>query len=224
MKSTTKKHTIPNRERIMEVYMEELQNSGHPPVSVRRLCQDLDLSEKDFYREFTSLNMVEKHFWKDWMENLVTAVTSGKEWSAFSSKQRYLAFLFAFAGKALECRSLLEQRFGQLTYFCSPNSLEGLKNIFKIFISDLVNHGVDNGEIAPRGVVGSLYPEVLYIHWRSVLNYFLKDESHGFDRTDAFIEKTVEFAFDLLSTQAIDSAADLARFVLPQLAHFGDKN
>jgi len=224
MKSTQKKQTIPNRERLTESYMDQLQISGHPPVSVRKLCQDLDLSEKDFYSEFASLNAVEKHFWKDWMESLVTAVTSGKEWSEFSSKQRYLAFLFAFAGKALESRSLLEQRFGKLTYFCSPNSLDGLKKVFKNFVSDLVNQGIDGGEIAPRGVVGSLYPEVLYIHWRSVLNFFLKDESHGFERTDAFIEKTVEFAFDLLRTQAIDSAADLARFVLPQFAHFGEKN
>jgi hypothetical protein len=62
------------------------------------------------------------------------------------------------------------------------------------------------------------------VHWRSVLEYFLKDESQGFERTDAFIEKTVEFAFDLLRTQAIDSAADLARFLLPQIAHFGGRN
>ena len=69
--------------------------------------------------------------------------------------------------------------------------------------------------------MGNVYPEVLYIHWRSVLEYFLKDESTRFERTDAFIEKTVELAFDLLRTQAVDSAADLIRFLLPQFTRFG---
>jgi ubiquinone biosynthesis protein COQ9 len=48
-----------------------------------------------------------------------------------------------------------------------------------------------------------------------VIAFLLKDESKRFERTDAFIEKTVAFAFDVIRTQAIDSAFDLARFLAP---------
>jgi hypothetical protein len=213
-----------HRSMISEAYMGNIRKDGHAPASMHRLCQDLGISEKDFYMAFPNLNSVEKHFWKTWIESIIAAVSAGKEWNSFSAKERYLAFLFAFTGEALEQRSLLEQRFGKLTLLCRPSSLEGLKNSFKDFAGDLIHHGIEKGEIAHRGALGNFYPEVLYIHWRSVLEYFLKDESQGFERTDAFIEKTVEFAFDLLRTQAIDSAADLARFLLPQIAHFGGKN
>ncbi len=209
---------------ILEAYMATLQREGNAPVSVHRFCQDLGIGEKDFYMAFPNLDAVEMHFWKSWIESIIHAVSAGKEWSSFSAKERYLAFLFAFTAEALEHRSLLEQRFGKLTLLCRPSSLDGLKNSFKDFAGDLIQQGMDHGEIARRGALGNLYPEVLYIHWRSVLEYFLKDDSQGFDRTDAFIEKTVEFAFDLLRTQAIDSAADLARFLLPQIAHFGGKS
>jgi hypothetical protein len=209
---------------ICEAFMKTLQKVGHPPVSVHRFCEEIGISEKDFYMAFPNLEAVEKHFWKNWMEGIASGVSSGKEWGSFSAKERYLAFLFAFTGEALEQRSLLEQRFGKLTLLCSPTSLDGLKNSFKDFAAEIIRHGMDNGDIANRGPLGNLYPEVLYVHWRSVLEYFLKDESQGFERTDAFIEKTVEFAFDLLRTQAIDSAADLARFLLPQIAHFGGRN
>lgn len=174
--------------------------------------------------EFPSLHAVENEFWKQWIEAIITGVKKGKEWSTFSSKEQYLAFLFAFAGEALERRSLLEQRFAKLTLLCSPDALKGLKSSFKSFAAELIDHGMENGEIARRGPLGDVYPEVLYIHWRSVLKYFLKDESQGFERTDAFIEKTVEFAFDLFRTQAVDSAADLIRFLLPQIAHFGKRS
>jgi hypothetical protein len=213
-----------HRMMICEAFMKTLQNVGHPPVSVHRFCEEIGISEKDFYMAFPNLEAVEKHFWKNWMEGIASGVSSGKEWISFSAKERYLAFLFAFTGEALEQRSLLEQRFGKLTLLCSPTSLDGLKNSFKDFAAEIIRHGMDNGDIANRGPLGNLYPEVLYVHWRSVLEYFLKDESQGFERTDAFIEKTVEFAFDLLRTQAIDSAADLGRFLLPQIAHFGGRN
>jgi hypothetical protein len=213
-----------HRSMISEAYMATLQKEGHAPVSVHRFCKDLGIAEKDFYMAFPNLHAVEKHFWRSWMETIIAAVLSGKEWTSFSAKERYLAFLFAFTGQALEQRSLLEQRFGKLTLLCNPSSLDGLKSSLKDFTSELIQHGMEKGDIAHRGALGNLYPEVLYIHWRSVLEYFLKDESQGFERTDAFIEKTVEFAFDLFRTQVIDSAADLVRFLLPQLAHFGGRN
>ena len=53
------------------------------------------------------------------------------------------------------------------------------------------------------------------MHFRAVISFLIKDESQQFERTDAFIEKTVAFAFDVLRTQAIDSAFDLARFLVP---------
>jgi hypothetical protein len=43
------------------------------------------------------------------------------------------------------------------------------------------------------------------------------DDSKGFERTDAFVEKSAAVAFDLIRTQALDSAVDLARFLLPRL-------
>jgi hypothetical protein len=211
------------RQSILNAYIAHLEKTGKAYVSVRSLCLDLKIAEKEFYGEFPSLSAVEKHFWREWIEKIIDAVSSGKEWAAFSAKEQYLAFLFAFAGEALESRSLLEQRFSKLTLLCSPRVLEGLKDSFKDFAGGIIAHGMETGEIAHRGPLGNAYPEVLYIHWRLVLEYFLKDESAGFQRTDAFIEKTVELAFDLLRTQAIDSAADLIRFLLPQIANLGKR-
>jgi hypothetical protein len=93
--------------------------------------------------------------------------------------------------------------------------LNAFEEHFKTFASDIIDHGLSTGEIASRGPLQSLYPAVLYIHFRAVIAFLLKDESQRFERTDAFIEKTVAFAFDVIRTQAIDSAFDLARFLAP---------
>jgi hypothetical protein len=221
MKTAKKPQKQPLRRKIIDAVISHLEREGKAPVSVHRLCKDLAITEKEFYDAFPSLASVEKSFWEEWIGSIISAIRKGKEWPAFTAKEQYLAFLYSFSAEAMNKRSLLEQRFGKLTLLCSPSSLDGLKRTFKDFADETIKRGMDNGEIACRGPLGNLYPEVLYIHWRTVLEFYLKDESQGFERTDAFIEKSVEFAFDLLHTQAFDSAADLIRFLLPQIARMG---
>ena len=69
-----------------------------------------------------------------------------------------------------------------------------------------------HGEIASYGQGSRVYAQVFALHFLSVIDFWLRDESPGFERTDAFIEKTVRLATDLIGRGPIDSAVDLARF------------
>jgi hypothetical protein len=149
------------------------------------------------------------------MAGVIGAVESGAEWAEFTARERYLTFLFALIQAATERRSLLLERFHDIAPLANPAALEGLRSEFLEFARQLVDHGIALGEIAERRGLKNLYPGILYAHLRWVIDYHLKDESEAFDRTDAFIEKTVRLAFDLFRTQAFDSAADLLRFLLP---------
>jgi hypothetical protein len=204
-----------NRTRILEVYTKHLQHHGTPPKTVHAVCHELDLSEREFFQEFASLDSVESAIWGDWISGLIASISNSSEWNNFSARHRYLTFLFAFTEASLDKRSLIILRFGHLSPVASPQYLKAFEVHFKSFASKLMAHGVSSGEIASRGPLESLYPAVLYVHFRAVISFLIKDESQRFERTDAFIEKTVAFAFDVLRTQAIDSAFDLARFLAP---------
>jgi hypothetical protein len=204
-----------NRTRILEAYTKHLQHHGPPPKTVHAVCQELDLSEREFFQEFASLDSVEGAIWGDWISGLIASISNSSEWSNFSARNRYLTFLFAFTEASLDKRSLIILRFGHLSPVASPQYLKAFEAHFKSFASELMAQGVSSGEIASRGPLESLYPAVLYVHFRAVISFLIKDESQRFERTDAFIEKTVAFAFDVLRTQAIDSAFDLARFLAP---------
>jgi hypothetical protein len=204
-----------NRTRILEAYTKHLQHHGTPPKTVHAVCQELDLSERDFFQEFACLDSVESAIWGDWISGLIASISNSSEWNNFSARNRYLTFLFAFTEASLDKRSLIILRFGHLSPVASPQYLKAFEAHFKSFASELMAHGVSSGEIASRGPLESLYPAVLYVHFRAVISFLIQDESQRFERTDAFIEKTVAFAFDVLRTQAIDSAFDLARFLAP---------
>lgn len=208
------------RAKILQQTEEHLLSHGSLPASVSVLCKELKLKEPAFYAEFPSLAAVEKAIWKEWIDSIIHSVSKGAEWESFSAKERYLAFLFAFSQAALEKRSLLLVCFSKCCLHENPQRLEGLRQSFASFAQTLMAKGRETGEIANRGPLLSFYPEIFYRHFRWVLEFHLKDESDGFERTDAFIEKTVGLAFDLLGSQAIDSAADLARFLIPKKSWF----
>jgi AcrR family transcriptional regulator len=203
------------RATILEAFATHWSEEGHPPRSVARFCKGLGITEAVFFKHFPSLHAVEKAFWRDWISGVISAVEHGDDWEEFASRERYLAFLFALTQSATERRSLLLERFHEVSPLSHPGALEGMRSEFLEFAHRLIDHGRETGEIADRRGLTSLYPGILYVHLRWGIDQWLKDESEGFERTDAFIEKTVTLAFDLFRSQALDSAADLLRFLLP---------
>jgi Tetracyclin repressor-like, C-terminal domain len=203
-------------ERIIFEFTNHLREHGRYPESVYLFCCGPGIEEKAFFAEFGSFQAVESRLWEALVDRVVRAVESGPEWSSFSARQQLLTFHFAFFEEALNWRSLMLSRFGPLRTLSRPAWLRGFEARCKSFITAVVEKGRDSGEIVDRGRLVPLYPEAFYLHLRAVIDYYLMDDSKGFERTDAFVEKSAAVAFDLIRTQALDSAVDLARFLLPR--------
>jgi len=203
------------RAKILVAFAAHWSEEGRPPRSVARFCRELGITEVIFYKHFPSLHAVEKAFWRHWITEVISAVEGGEDWEEFTARERYLSFLFALTQSAIARRSLLLERFHDISPISHPAALEGMRSEFLEFAGRLIDRGTESGEIAERRGLSTLYPGILYVHLRWVIDQWLKDESEEFERTDAFIEKTVTLAFDLFRSQALDSAADLIRFLLP---------
>jgi hypothetical protein len=205
----------PLRQRIEQAYLHDLKAEGRPPVSIFKLCQSLDITERDFFSEYSTLEAVEMHWWRDMMDRIIVSVESGAEWSDFSARHRMLAFLFAFTTAALDHRSLLLLRLGHAGPLKCIPEWTALEQRFEEFSKAILMHGRQHGEIVSRGPVSAVYPKALRLLLRSVVAFNLKDDSAKFERTDAFIEKSVAVFFDLMGRQVLDSGFDLLRFLLP---------
>lgn len=207
------------RQRIESAYLHELKSEGRPPVSIFKLCQTLSISERDFFSEYSSLNAVEAHWWRSMMNDVIVSVESGAEWPTFSARHRMLAFLYAFTTATLDHRSLLLLRLGHTSPLKSVPQWSALEDRYEQFAKSLLTLGRQHGEIASRGPVTAIYPKALRLLLRSVVAFHLKDDSPKFERTDAFIEKSVAVLFDLMGHQVLDSGFDLLRFLLPGVPH-----
>jgi Tetracyclin repressor-like, C-terminal domain len=203
------------RARIISAFCDSLREHGRPPETVFAFCKQLEITEREFFQEFASFDAVESSYWEQLVDQVVCAVEAGPEWPEFTAKQRLLSFLYAFCEASLDHRSVMLARISELGPLAKPAFLKGFEARFKAFTNSILQHGAALGEVAPRGRLSALYPDAFYTHFRGVIDFSLKDDSRGYERTDAFIEKSVAVAFDLIRTQVVDSALDLARFLAP---------
>ena len=207
---------LPNlemRNQLIEAYIRYLGEHGQSPVTVTRFCKDNGFDEGSFFKEFASFDALEGAFWGGLVSRVVDAVKAGAEWDGFAARERYLAFLYAFVEQSLGNRSMLLLRLKGVSPFARFPALRKMEARFKEFADLVVAHGISTGEIADRRSLRSFYPDALYIHFRGVMQFNLRDDSEGYERTDEFVEKTVTFAFELIRSQAIDSAFDLGKFL-----------
>ena len=203
-------------QKIIDAYQDYLNEHGKAPESVAKFCKSLKITERTFFQSFPTLEAVESHLWGNMIEGVIKAVESGKEYANFNAEQRLLVFGFAFLEKSLDYRSTMLLRFKKISPFGGSCSLEVFADHFKEFSERIIDHGKKTGEIANRGKLLPLYKEGFYLLFRGLIDFNLRDKSTGFERSDAYWEKSVKLCFDLMKTQAIDSAFDLAKFLIPQ--------
>jgi AcrR family transcriptional regulator len=199
---------------LITKYKQHVLEEGAPPASVFKFSKGLGVSERQFFDHFASFEALEASIWQQLVADTITAIRAGKEWQGFTAQQKLLTFYYAFFENALDERSLLLLRFPRWKCAQSSSSqLGAMKREFNAFAAELITEGTENNEVACRGKINHTYPTALFGHFLSAIEFNLTDDSPRFERTDAFIEKSVRLAFDLITSNALESAFDLVRFL-----------
>jgi AcrR family transcriptional regulator len=202
---------------ITEAYKTHLLTEGEKPKSVYRFCIDNQITETDFYNHFGSFEAIDRSLWKGFAHRTIEGLQSDTAFAEFSARDKILTFYFALAETLKMNRSYIllsmhqHKRPERL-----PDFLKDFKISFELFTSQVINDGIAKSEIAKRPLLDKRYPQLFWVHMSFFLLYWKSDSSKAFERTDVFIEKTVNLAFDLIGKGAIDSAIDFLKFLYQQ--------
>jgi len=201
---------------LSEHYLSYVSEHGKKPVSVAALCKIAGISEKDFYQQYASLAALEDSIWQDWIKETIKTVSSAESYANYSVREKYLAFCFGLTQKLLNVRSFVNWRFSS----CRMREIDGFtrfKNSVKEHLNALVNEGLESGEIPSRFGIHRIYADAGWIHIIVVIKFWLADTSDGFEKTDEFIEKSVNFQMDVITRNGLDSGAELGKFIFQQI-------
>ena len=62
--------------------------------------------------------------------------------------------------------------------------------------------------------------EGFWLQFLMIMKYWMEDTSSSFEKTDLFIEKSVQASFDVLQTKPAQSIIDLGKFLLKERMNF----
>lgn len=203
-----------NKENIKKGYIEYVLTEGTRPKSVFIFAKKQKISEIEFYDLFGSFDGLEKSIWTEIGNSVITEIKAQQVWSDYSSREKVLSFFYGFFEQLKKDRSFAVYSFEHMPKgLHTPKVFEGLKDLFMDFGNEVINEGLESGELSDRKFFTKRYKDALWAQLVFILHFWVKDESAGFEKTDEAIEKGLNVTFDLFQRSPIDNLFEYGKFL-----------
>ncbi len=203
-----------NAEKIQNSYIDYVLTNGEEPKSVYNFAKQLKISEADFYKIYGSFDAIEKAVWEDLTIATIITIKEQEVWPQYTSREKMLSFFYGYIELLKTKRSFiiytLKKHPKKIT---TPPVLTSAREIFESFAEDLINEGLDSGELADRKFFSKKYKDALWVQFAFIINFWMDDDSAGFEKTDEAIEKGINVSFDLFQRSPIDNLFEYGKFL-----------
>ncbi|SDS25562.1 hypothetical protein SAMN05216503_2469 [Polaribacter sp. KT25b] len=199
---------------VLTLYMDFVIENKQKPTDVDDFCENVDLDVALFYSHFKSLKNVEKTVFKELFKNSIEVLNESEEFLSFDKKNKLISLYFTFFENLnLNREYVLIALKGCKNQLKSFSALSGLKKHFIAFVNNLdLSESIlpiDGLEKIQRKFVN----ESAWIQLYLTIQFWLEDSSESFEKTDIFIEKSINTSFELIENKFLKNAFDLGKFV-----------
>jgi hypothetical protein len=201
-------------ESIQKAYIDYVLTQGEQPKSVYLFAKKNKMAEEEFYKFFGSFNAIEQNIWAGIATKTLTEINGQEVWGQYSSREKALSFFYSFfellkSSRSFAVYSVKKQPRG----FATPMVFERLKEHFENFADEIIKEGLESSELSDRKFFSKKYKDALWVQFVFVLNFWINDNSTGFEKTDEAIEKGVNVTFDLFQRSPIDNLFEYGKFL-----------
>lgn len=214
-----KKQTTPDR--LITYYMDFVLENGKKPTSVYAFTKLHNLKEEDFYKFYASLEVLEKEIFKAFFDNTFLLLDKNEEYHTYNPKNKLLSFYFSFFELLTANRSYVVQILkGKESNLKSLSVLQHLRTAFIAYIKQLQ---IEIPKIENKSVSkfqNKSFEEAAWIQLLLTLKFWLDDTSPSFEKTDIFIEKSLQAGFDLIDIKPFQNILDFGKFIIKERTNF----
>lgn len=201
-------------EQIRTGYIDYVLTHGEKPKSIYSFVKDLAITEADFYEVYGSFEAIEKTAWIDLVIETVDTIRQQEVWPEYSSRDKMLSFFYSFTEYLKRHRSFVVYTLkGHRSNFATPECLLGVKPVFENFAEELINEGLESGELVSRPFFSKRYKDALWTQFLFITRFWTNDDSAGFEKTDEAIEKGINVTFDLFERSPLDNLFEYGKFL-----------
>ncbi|MDR4894613.1 MULTISPECIES: TetR/AcrR family transcriptional regulator [unclassified Chryseobacterium] len=209
---------IITEDKIFELYGDYVLNHGERPKNIYRFAKDNEFEEKDFYDYFSSFEQIEKSMLVNLFDKSVELASEVNNSDEITSKEKLLNVYFIFFENMTMNRSLVLMILGNDKLHLAKISNQ-LKETHRQFIKTLDFNDwemIQKAKDEVKNFHEKAREEALWIHLVSAIEFWKKDTSPSFEKTDIFIEKTIDTGFELMDNEPLRKVVDLGKFLFKE--------
>lgn len=202
---------------IISMYMDFVLEHNKQPSTVYAFAKANNFEESKFYEFFGSFEAVEEHVFKAFFDNSLVVLEKSPEYQNFDPRNKLLSFYFTFFENLTANRSYVIYALKE-----HKNDMKRLKVLTKLkgaFTHYIAHLGIDLidikqeqlDKIQTRGLKETAWLQLLL-----TMKFWMDDTSASFEKTDIFIEKSVNTSFDVLDVAPVRSLIDFGKFIFKE--------
>jgi len=202
---------------IITYYMDYVLEHDHNPKTVFAFSKMNNFEEALFYMHFSSFQAIEKGIFEAFFENSINALNESEDYKIFDARNKLLSFYYTYFENLTANRSyvkhVLDKYQGDLK---GLKVLSGLKQHFTAYINTLEIQMLDIKQEQLEKIQERALKESAWFQLLLTMKFWLDDTSSSFEKTDIFIEKSVNTTFDVIDIAPLRSVLDLGKFLFKE--------
>ena len=215
------KKAIITQEKLLKDYSNYVLENNEKPKSVYQFTKEIKIEEAQFYDFFSSFESLEKHYLKILFQKSIEVVTGTEDFENYDAKTKLLSLYYTFFENLTQNRSLVMYL---LEHSKNPvnvsKKMESFKDDFYSYFRGLNIQPIDFKNPTANKFEDEAVFNIAWAHLVSTMNFWLRDTSPSFEKTDIFIEKSVATSFDLLEITPLKNIIDFGKFLWKEKASF----
>ncbi len=206
-----------NKPDLISMYMDYVLEHNEDPKSVYKFSKDNNFDEALFYQSFTSFEAIKNEIFTVFLENTLGLLHKSEEFESFDARNQLLSFYYTFFEMLTANRSYVVYALkNQKNKLEVMKSLKGLKKGFTKFVDNLDIEKLDVRQEKLENIQDKALSETAWLQLVVTIKFWLEDTSSAFEKTDLFIEKSVNASFDVINIAPIKSIIDLGKFLFKE--------
>lgn len=204
-----------NKEKLLSLYGDYILSNGEKPKNIYLFAKENNFEEENFYQYFSGFDQIEKEILNHFFTKSLELCEQTENWKEMTSKEKLLNLHFVFFENLTMNRSLIMMILGE-TKRKEWIILQELRKSFLEFTKQLTFENVEILEKAKQSIKNfneKTREEALWLHFISIIEFWKKDQSPSFEKTDLYIEKTIDTGFEFINNEPLKKVMDLGKFL-----------
>ncbi len=193
--------------------MEHILENGTAPTSIYSFAKALEIEEKDVYQYYNSFDSIAQDVYVTFLNETLKLIVADESYEELDARNKLLVFYYTFFELLTANRSYVV-----VTLKDNKNILEKIKLLhplkikFSEFVETLDIETLDLKKEEFNKISEKALKELCWKQLLFTLKFWLDDTSSAFEKTDLFIEKSVNASFDLMDLTPVKSIIDFGKF------------